>query len=493
MFLEILVVTYEWLLYTSFIKINLIFNYMLSKWLVKLLFGSDKNGNESMTEPISTYSLYSLIDGDLTLDLNEHILSQIISIPEPFDDSQKKALQDRISTYEIAQSDNIANQKNLEREYKIMQLPEVISKVLSILDESGEDRKKRMFHDDSIFKIDYIQKAIQKRNELKSIDQIDRNHDLFEEIEKDFMNEDLDDEYEFSEYRHLFDRSFFRRSLSALDIICSIENPTVEGVVQTILGTESAYENKLHEIRKGINLRYNPVKDVMKKSQVNGPVSKALSKSKKDELNDFKERNKPFITSNNLRDVRYDLLYQDKRHKQYDAEEEILRAEAVSIDSVGNSRLKLMDLKDGDVSYTLEKIYSQEQGTTNFDGKVIFDCDLDEKMSYKKYRKIMVDVDYDFEKNVEEYVVGVLSKALTEEGLHVVNKKKSLVIDEVATLSIGLNHYSSSGMYLDKINYESNLGELDVNSLKDELMRVQKVFKIVGMDIPDITDAYKHR
>ena len=152
-----------------------------------------------------------------------------------------------------------------------------------------------------------------------------------------------------------------------------------------------------------------------------------------------------------------------------------------------------MDLKDGDVSYTLEKIYSQEQGTTNFEGKVIFDCDWDEKRSYKNHRKRMVDVGHDFEKSVEEYVVGVLSKALTEEGLHVVNKKKLLVIDEVATLSIGLNHYYSPGMYLDKINYESNLGELDVSSLKGELIRVQKVFKIFGMDIPDITDAYKHR
>jgi len=456
---------------------------MVTDLLRKLLFGQ----NVKEDEPIM---IYSLDDGELTLNLNEDILSQIISIPEPFDDSQRTALQDRISIYEIEQKENSANQENLIQGYETMKLPDVISEVLTIINDSGEARDVRCLNDPLMFKINYIHKAIQKISELKSAD-LDDRFDLSSEtkrvsyeIENSLKDEMLKDKKGSKDVYPFSDSDFLLRGLSALELIDSMENPTIDAIFQKILDTEPIYEEALKEKREDLNLRYGSVKCTMNDAKISGSVSKALNKSWNEEVINFKKINKPFITSNDLSHLRNTLLYTDLRYKQYKSEGNILKNEADSIEQIGRHRLNLMDLKDGNVSdlygslgYNLEKIYYQNQGITNFEGSVEL---------YRNPNKKII-------RHTKEFVVNALLETLIEEGLQTVNRNDSLVIDDVAVLSLNFSYPKNDEVYLDKINYKSDLGQLDATLLSDELMRVQKIYQIAGRVIKDLSDIPQYK
>lgn len=451
--------------------------------LRKLLFGQDVRDDEHMM-------IYSLDAGELTLNLNEDILSQIISIPKQFDDFQKTALQDRVSIYEAEQKENSASQENLTQGYETMKLPDVISEVLKIINNSGEGRDERCLNDPLIFKINYIQKAIQKISELKS-DDLDDRFDLSSEIkrvsydiENSLKDEMLKDKKGSKDVYPFSDSDFLLRGLSALELIDSMENPTIDAVFQEILDTEPVYKESLKKKRDDLNSRYGSVKCAMNDAEISGDVSKVLDKNRNEEVINFKKRNKPFITSNDLSHLRNTLLYTDLRYEQYKNEEKRLKSETDSIEQIGRHRLNLMDLKDGNVydlygslGYNLEKIYYQEQGTTSFEGSVEL---------YRNPNKKII-------RHTKEFAVNALSKALAEEGLHAVNRNGSLVIDDVETLSLDFDSPKNDEVYLNKINYESNPVGLDATSLSDELMRVQKIYQIAGRVIKDLSDIPQYK
>ena len=449
--------------------------------LSTLLFGPSVRGSK-------VRGLYALRYGELALNLNEDILSQIISTPEPFDDSQRTALQDKISAYEAAQRENSANQRSLHQEYETMQLPEVISKALITIKESGEDRKARHLYIASMYKVGHIQRAIQKRSELRSAGESDTK-DLISKVEKAIM-----DEMRHQDSYFLYCGCFFRQSFSVVEMICSMEDPTVEAVVQRILDTEPACQEALKQKQADLSSRYSSVEGAMNKAQVNGHVSKALEESRDKELRRFKEENEPFITSYDLLNVRHELLYIDPQNKQYESEEKRLKSEADSIEQARRPRLNLMNLTDGDINYTLEKVYSQEQRTTSFEGRVkLRHPDSCERQYHGMHRHRMEDSVHGRHQSLEASAIDVLSQALIGEGLQVVNKNGSLVIDNVATLSLDFNHHEGSGRYSDRINYRSNLGQSDVDSLRNELVRTQKVFQIAGREIKNLTDVHQYR